>query len=144
MPLKNRAEPRRMKMKVNLTVAATSSCTYTVDSRIGRAATDNLERIANLFEGGCKLQQWLQLVFLTQLRAQLSSRQTIVWPDTNHRLSHLAGLNRDRIPQNPKTKGAHPLVRRSVTLTPGRARVVSQPGPTWIRLRGAGVDHAAS
>jgi len=83
-----------MKVNVKLTVAAKGRVlTQSTLASIARLRTISGGTICSRV--GCKLQQRLQLVFLTQLRAQLSSRQPNVWPDNNHLLSYLAGLNRD-------------------------------------------------
>ncbi len=76
-----------------------------VDSRIGRAAADNLGRNASVrrWGHGASFSTAAAGVILTQLRALLSSRQPIVWPDNSHLLSCLAGLNRDRIHTKEKS-----------------------------------------
>lgn len=76
---------------------------HTVDSRIGRAAADNLGRNASVRRWGASFSTAAAGVILTQLRALLSGRQPIVWPDNNHLLSCLAGLNRDRIHTKEKS-----------------------------------------
>jgi len=59
---------------------------------------------------GCKLQHGCSWCNSDAIRALLSSRQPIVWPDNNHLLSCLAGLNRDRsTPRKSRLRqgGAH-------------------------------------
>ena len=93
---------------------------HTVDSRISRAAADNLGRNASVRRWGASFSTAAAGVILTQLRALLSSRQPIVWPDNNHLLSCLAGLKPRSNPHQGKV--VFDKEANTIDATPSRLR----------------------